>query len=185
MNFLVNLFHRQKYGKSDFAELIQPHIESMYRMAWQWTGSEEDAEDLIQDVLVNLAGRVTEMHRLEALRPWLIKVVYNRYVDIYRRRKKAPFIPWHEASQPEDKAESGVDDIKNLHDREMIQTAIEGLSQEQRDTILLHDVQGYSEEETAQRLCVSIGTVKSRLHRARKRMKLAIQQGTFSTSESF
>lgn len=185
MSFLVKLFNRDKYGKSDFAELIQPHIESMYRMARQWTGSEDDAEDLIQDVLVNLAGRVAEMRRLDPLRPWLIKVVYNRYVDSYRRRKIAPFVPWHEAPQPEDKAESSTNDIKTLHDRDMIQNAIGALSQEQRDTIILHDVQGYSEEETAQRLCVSIGTVKSRLHRARKKMRLAIEQGTFSASESF
>lgn len=184
MSLLIGLFRRKTYGKSQFAALIQPHIETMYKMAWQWTGCEDDAEDLIQDVLVNLAGRVREMDRIEQLRPWLVKVVYNRYVDIYRRNKKSPLVPWEDARILEETIEPGTDEIGDFQQSEIIRHAIRELSPEQRDTIILHDVQGFSEEETAQRLSVSTGTVKSRLHRARRKMRQTIEQGTFSLSDS-
>ena len=73
----------------------------------------------------------------------------------------------------------GSDDIRRLELQRDLVRAMEGLSDEQRDVILLHDAEGYSAAEVASILDISAGTVKSRLHRARAHLKNFLGEGTF------
>lgn len=116
---------------------------------------------------------------IDHLRPWLVKVTYHRYVDLYRRRKRLEFDSFDESAQ-EAASTMGGDEIVNLQEREAIRQAMRTLSDDQRDTLIMHDLQGYTEEETARKLNISTGTVKSRLHRARTKFREAITPGTFS-----
>lgn len=192
MSVLVNLFRRHRSEKQRFMALLRPHIDLMYRMAWRWTGSEADAEDIVQDVLIRLADRVEEMEAVEKLRPWLIRVVYRRYVDVYRSRRASPvstLSSFREQEEPEGE-EGGMellfrqhpderDDIHAMELQQTLQTAMETLDDDQRTVILLHDAEGYTAAEVAEMLDESPGTIKSRLHRARKKIKKFIEAGTF------
>jgi RNA polymerase sigma-70 factor (ECF subfamily) len=168
--------------------LLRPHIELMYRMAWRWTRSEADAEDLVQDVLIKLIDRGEEMAAVEKLRPWLIRIVYHRYVDLYRSKLNSPLMEQtaNEGNADDDDSNPDFfldvadehDEIARLHLRDSLQQALDQLETPHRDIIMLHDAEGYSDQETAEILGISIGTVKSRLHRARTKLKIFLEQGT-------
>jgi len=184
---IINLFRGRGSGKDLFHALLRPHIEVMYRMAYRWTQSQADAEDLVQDILVRLALRVDEMQQVDILRPWLIKILYRRYVDLYRRQKNSPVEFEHDDWQP-DEAEVGSrieraadsrDDIRQLDMQRTLLVAMGELEQNQRDVILLHDMEGYTALEVADILDINVGTVKSRLHRARQKLKNFLTDGPF------
>ena len=67
-----------------FEELVRPHLERLYRLAYRFTGQVADAEDLLQDVLIKLYERRDELTSIEDLGPWLSRVLYNRFVDKQR-----------------------------------------------------------------------------------------------------
>ncbi|MDP1931761.1 MAG: RNA polymerase sigma factor [Gammaproteobacteria bacterium] len=170
--------------------LLRPHIELMYRMAYRWTRSEADAEDIVQDVLIRLADCVDEMLQIEQLRPWLIKCVYRRFVDLHRSQTSNPVSAESAllkllAEGDDDISPLAIphadprDDYTQLDDREALLKALETLDDDQRDVILLHDVEGYSASEAAEILEENIGTIKSRLHRARAKLKIFLEAGTF------
>lgn len=161
--------------KKAYTALVRPHISPMFRAAWRWTRDRQTAEDLVQDVLVKLVDRVEEMQRIDRLRPWLLRIVYRRFVDHYRRESRSPIDP---AAALE--TATGGDDPLELTDRQQRLTAgLSGLNPDQRDVILMHDVEGYTAAEVAEILQISVGTVKSRLHRGRRLLKKFLEEGTF------
>lgn len=158
--------------RREFAALLQPHLDVMYRMAWRWTRRREDAEDLVQDVVVKLVDRVDEMSRIDKLRPWLIRILYRRFVDTYRRQQRSPVAPADFLPQEETRADTATsDELYRLEWQQVLQLGLDELDDEQRDTILLHDVEGYTAEEVADILDIRIGTVKSRVHRGRAKLR--------------
>lgn len=181
MASIIQFFRTQK-GKDQFANLLRPHIELMYRMAYRWTRSQEDAEDLVQDVLIKLAHRVEEMLAVEQLRPWLIKVLYRRFVDLYRRERTSPIVQLNQddgASGLLDQAAAHDDAEGALEQRQVLAEALDTLDDDQRNVILLYAVEGYTALEIAEILDINVGTVKSRLQRARDRLKKILQAGPF------
>jgi len=189
---LRKIFRSLASPRHRFTALLHPHIDIMYRMAWRWTGSEADAEDIVQDVLIRLADRVEEMEHIDQLRPWLLKILYRRYVDHYRSRQRSPLE--YQSDMPsnsdpyEDEPTGSLlldqhpdhrDHIHSLQLKRSLQAALEQLDEDQRAVIMLHDVEGYTAVEAAEILNISPGTVKSRLHRARKKMKNILEAGTF------
>lgn len=184
---IIQLFRAQKNHKKRFESLLAPHVELMYRMAYRWTQSQEDAEDIVQDVLIKLVDRVDEMLAIEQLRPWLIKIVYRRFVDIYRREQKSPMVSLNSDSDDGDDAITPSQDWllssnEQTHSGELeerLTLAIAQLDPEQRDVVLLHFIEGYTALEVAEILDVNPGTVKSRLQRAKNKLKIFLSAGPF------
>src|SRR5258708_14368480 len=85
-------FRRTRTAASNFEKLLRPQVEYLYRLAWRFTGSVADAEDLVQDVLLKLYPRTRELVNIEQLRPWLARVLYRQYVDLVRQRARSPII---------------------------------------------------------------------------------------------
>lgn len=186
MTKIIDFFRSRSVSEHRFSELVRPHVGSMYRMAYRWTQNREDSEDLVQETLAKLVNRVDEMERVEKLGPWLIKVLYRSFIDFHRKQARSP-----------GQGEAGRQADVSLFDEQTLQTsedenfvkrlglqrelvrALETLNDEQRDVVLLHDTEGYSAAEVGEILDVSIGTVKSRLHRARSQLKKILEQGTF------
>ena len=173
MAAIIKLFRSRPSRKDRFHELLRPHVELMYRMAYRWTQSQTDAEDLVQDILTRLATRVDELEQVESLRPWLLRVLYNRYVDLYRRNRNSPVEEnhWDADTHPVDHAVDNRDDFARSDDQRVLLDALEHLEDDHRDVVLLHDMEGYTAPEVADIMQISVGTVKSRLHRARARLR--------------
>jgi RNA polymerase sigma-70 factor (ECF subfamily) len=171
-----------------FTALVRPHLNVMYRMAYRWTQNADEAEDLVQDVLTRLIPRLDELAAVEKLKPWLIKVLYRRYVDLYRRKLSSPIdheSDWNsDDSLFDERFADTQQDLERLELQRALNRAMETLDEHQRDVILLHDVEGHSALDVADILEISVGTVKSRLHRGRKKLKSALEAGTYLASEA-
>jgi RNA polymerase sigma-70 factor, ECF subfamily len=186
VSLITRLFSTAPRSKDIYIELLRPHVEILYRMAYRWTQNREDAEDLVQEILARLVDRVAEMQQVQQLRPWLIKVLYRRYVDLYRRQQRSPIDSEHEwtgdTTLLDQQLREAPDDRDLIHQLELQQVLLQGLQAldaDQRDVVLLCDAEGYSILEVAEILEINVGTVKSRLHRARARLKNLLDAGTF------
>ena len=170
---IFSLFTKKRADASTFEELVAPHVEQLYRLAHRYTRNQSDAEDLIQDLLIKLYSRTEELEKVGQLRPWLAKSLYYLYVDQYRAQKRSP-IEFRQEHHPEEYTDGTLqselspkrqDTIRDLH------AAIEQLNEEQRILILMHDVEAYTLAELETILDTPIGTLKSRLHRSRAKLR--------------
>ena len=170
---------------------MRPQVEYLYRLAWRFTGSVADAEDLVQDVLIKLFPRTQELLEIERLRPWLARVLYNQYVDSVRQRARSPIVELVTGGENEDNpldalptAKDGPEEnAERTGQRERILRALGRLNPEQRAVVAMHDVEGYSLEELETMLETPLGTLKSRLHRARQRLRALLPMEPFSVGE--
>ncbi len=170
---------------ASFEQLIRPHLDRLYRVAFRLTGTVNDAEDLVQDVLVKLYARGSELEDIERLSPWLARVAYNQFVDNRRRYGGAyvHLVSTDTAGNVEYQAppvlESELPGPEQAFDIDLeitrVQAAIGQLSESHRVAVMLHDVEGYSLQEIESITETPIGTLKSRLHRARARLKVLLQ----------
>lgn len=178
------LFRRTK--TPDFDELIRPHLDALYRVAYRFRGNGPDAEDLVQDVLLKLYPRVEELIAVDNLRSWLIKVLYRHFIDQYRQGLRQADIPLSSVGQelnsltffdlfahPADGPEACAESARL---QQLIQKALLQLPPEQRMLIVMHDMEGTSQQDIAQIMDIPVGTVKSRLHRVRATLKQIVQK---------
>ncbi len=161
--------------KSDFEQRISPHIEPLFRLACRLTNDPLDAEELVQEVLVKLYPRRHELEQIEQVRPWVSRVLYRMFVDKWRRRRLEPL---NESDLGEDQdldreveQLSPEDYLQMRTEVSDVQEALDQLSEDHRTLILMHDVEGYTLVELEKILEVPLGTLKSRVHRARARLR--------------
>ncbi|NMT63334.1 RNA polymerase sigma factor [Marinobacter orientalis] len=172
---------RRPARPSRFEKLVQPHLEAMYRFAFRLAGQQQDAEDLVQDVVVKLYPRLEELEAIEQLRPWLNRVLYRHFIDQVRRRGRRADRPVSDVVEPEQQAtflDSYAADVPELTEqisaerlKPVMDSVIRELSPDMRALMLLHDVDGWSQEDIARVLEIPVGTVKSRVHRCRASLK--------------
>ncbi|MEB3197102.1 MAG: sigma-70 family RNA polymerase sigma factor [Candidatus Sericytochromatia bacterium] len=152
-----------------FEQLVSPHLARLYRLAHHLVGNPDDAADILQDSMVK-AFRAFADYREEAeLGTWLGRIVRNTMLDdvkrAYRRHEEAteqlPERPVHLTEPGAERAEL----------QQLLQGFIAELSDKLREPLVLYDLEGYSYEEIAAILDVQLGTVKSRLNRARLALK--------------
>jgi RNA polymerase sigma-70 factor (ECF subfamily) len=166
---------------SRFDALLRPYLDDMYRLALRLSGNEHDAEDLVQDLAIRLYSRLDEMEKVECLRPWLARVLHNLYIDAIRSRQRRPhgYID-HDSDRHlaglRDQADA-PDEIFELDDLQReLAASIACLSEEHRYVVIMHDMEGYTLNELTGILDVPLGTLKSRLHRARRQLRDTINR---------
>lgn len=178
----------QKRNRDPFEELMRDHVEPLYRLAYRFCGNRHDAEDLVQELLVKLYPKTEQMQGIEQLRPWLARSLYNLYVDWVRRRVRSPIQGGEEelsaamadGSQVEPSAEGGVEQQQL---RQRIEAAMAQLNPDQRTLVSFHDMEGYTLPELELILETPIGTLKSRLHRARAKLREVLELEPFDDLE--
>jgi RNA polymerase sigma factor (sigma-70 family) len=155
-----------------FAALVQPHYDLMYRIAYRFTRSVHDAEDLAQEVCVRAYPRA-----------WLLRVLYRLFVDSARRyeRKHVGSIDDVDADLLVCDRPTPVEETERAQDRQRLSRAWQHMDQEQRALLALHDVEGYSLAELKELTGLKDGTLKSRLHRARVRLGKLLQREGMTT----
>ena len=174
-------------GTPGFEQLVAPYLQKLYRLAYRFTGQVADAEDLLQDVLAKLYERRDELSSIENLGPWLSRVLYNQFIDRKRQyaRKHLRLVG---APGPGDGASEDV--LGNLESAEpgpaaaaeqeiditRLGQALAALSLEQRSVVMMHDAEGYKLSEIQRITGVPVGTLKSRLHRARARIRALLEE---------
>ncbi len=143
----------------------------MYSVAYRLAGNQTDAEDVVQEALVRVK-RGLESYIPGSLHGWLARIVTNVFLDETRRRKRRPHIPLPD--DPDRVIAGGLAADEELAMERLpdhLQTALNGLRDEFRLAIVLCDVAGLTYREIADQLGVPVGTVRSRVHRGRMRLR--------------
>jgi RNA polymerase sigma factor (sigma-70 family) len=165
---------------AEFERLLRPHVPAFYRSAYRWTGAVDRAEDLVQQLLVRLFPRLVELRALEQVRPWALRVMYRIFVDELRRARASPvqfgadMTDDGATTQDEawlDPGPEPADLVERQLTQERLLRAWEQLGEEHRAVLSMHDIEDYTLPELAQIMDIPLGTLKSRLHRARARLR--------------
>lgn len=166
-----------------FAQLVDLHGKRVYALALRMTGNPEDAEDVAQEAFLSAWRGLPNFRGEAGFSTWLYRLTSNAAIDFLRKNRRpraeysldggVPDLP-DPAPSPQDQAES-----QNL--RESVRWGMGELSQAHREILDLREYQGLSYEEIARKLDVDLGTVKSRLSRARCALrKILLQSGNLS-----
>lgn len=175
----------QSGAAAEFDQLFRPHVPALYRCAYRWTGTVERAEDLVQELLIRLYPRLDELKALDRVRPWALRVMYRIFVDQLRRERSSPVQLAADLGDPAEEdandplADTDAADPSYLLERHLTQERVVAawsrLVEEHRTVLSMHDIEGYSLVELAEMMEVPVGTLKSRLHRARARLRELLQ----------
>jgi len=175
-----------KMKSTGFDQLLRPHMERLYRLAFRLAGNKAEAEDLFQDVLTKIYVRLDDLISIEEPGAWLSRVMYNHFIDNRRKYARQRLVMVEEGGLPGNTVESLPGDASPERDAERgdniirLEAALAELSDDHRLVVLLHDSEGYKLEEIQSITGDPVGTIKSRLHRARARLRdLLTNDGTF------
>ena len=175
---IIKLWPQKPPEHEQFEKLMQPYLHQLYKLAYRFTGQQADAEDLVQDVVVKLYPRLQEMQKIEQLGPWLARVLYRHFIDRTRSQQRSPLQLVNDESDFEkhrDEMPGPAENVETAVLQNRLQEALNQLNEDQRALMILHDVEGYTLNEIHNILDVSIGTLKSRLSRARSRLRQLLQ----------
>ena len=176
------LLRRAQGGDPEaFGQLMEPLEQLVWRVCWHYTGNREAAEDCGQEAMVRI-WRSLESYRGEcALESWVYRIAANCCMDWLRKKKRDKSVsvePLREQGfDPADTAPGTEEQVVQEDERRRLREAIAELPEDQREALILTQLEKISYEETARRLGVEEGTVKSRVNRAKARLKEMLSEG--------
>ena len=174
---------RQQYSEKDklniFNQEFMPHINSMYNFAYRLTLDADDAKDLLQDTYLKAFRFIDSFQQGTNAKAWLFRILKNSFINDYRKKSKEPSkVDYQEVetfynSEDVDRQITPDLRVEALQDMigDEISIALNSLDVDFRTVIILCDLEGFKYEEMAKILDIPIGTVRSRLHRARNLLK--------------
>lgn len=174
---------KQQYSDSErtsiFDNEFMPHINSMYNFAYRLTLDEDDAKDLLQDTYLKAFRFIDSFQQGTNAKAWLFRILKNSFINDYRKRSKEPSkVDYQEVesyynSEDVDRQITPDLRVETLQDMigDEISNALNSLDVDFRTVIILCDLEGFKYDEMAKILDIPIGTVRSRLHRARNLLK--------------
>ncbi len=172
-----------------FEALIRPHLRELHTYAWRLCGNREQAEDIVQDLVTRLYQSRARLDEVEKLRPWLYKSLFRQYLNARRSESRSPF----GYLEGDEAVLEGIEDERSapeaLTERHLqqarINRALHTLSPEFREVLVMHDIEGFGVAEVAEILDIPVGTVKSRIHRARNNLRSKLIHGTWADGSVF
>ncbi|MBQ0059713.1 MAG: RNA polymerase sigma factor [Lachnospiraceae bacterium] len=148
-------------SNEEFTAIAQKYMDTIYRVAYSWTKNSDDANDVTQDVLIQLYKTTKDFESESHIKNWLIKVTVNQCKMLFRS-------PWKKMEDIEAYANTlGFEEASHL---DLFQS-IMNLDKKYRVPILLYYYEGYSTAETASLLGIPEKTVSTRLFRAKAKLK--------------
>jgi len=178
----AELLQRIRKGDPDaFEAVAREHAPRLFRLAMRMTGRREEAEDLVQETLVRALPALKRFEGRARLSTYLIRALGNLWKNRLRSKKRSRFVEWFrgkpgdedETSEldPADTAPSAHELLERRDRAEQVRCAVQRLEPARRWTLLLREVEEMSYEEIAEVTGVAVGTVRSRLARARSDLR--------------
>lgn len=186
---------KEKLSKAEaervFQEELMPHVNAMYNFAYRLTFDSDDSKDLVQETYLKAYRFINSFEQGSNAKAWLFRILKNSFINSYRKQQKEPAkVDYQEVESyynSERTFSSATEDlrvetVKDLMGDE-VTTALNGLPVDFRTVIILCDIEDFTYEEMAAILDIPIGTVRSRLHRARNMLKENLR--TYATKMGF
>jgi RNA polymerase sigma factor (sigma-70 family) len=174
---------RQHYTDKEKQDIFNgefmPHIRSMYNFGFRLTLDRDDAKDLVQDTYLKAYRFIESFQKGTNAKAWLFRILKNSFINDYRKKSKEPSkVDYQEVEAYYNSDEVDrqitpdlrVESLKDMIGDE-ISNALNSLDVDFRTVIILSDLEEFKYEEMAKILDIPIGTVRSRLHRARNLLK--------------
>lgn len=169
---LFEIIRKAKQGKKEaFGQLVVKYKGSVFRQAYAILNDPAEAEDIAQEAFIKVYNTLIKLENEYAFAAWLSRIVVHLCYDQIKKSKKEKeaFNRWHNVRKKHASCRQGAIEHKQLQLN--IAEAMQELSPEQRVVITLRDVQGFTYDEIADIVQVPVGTIKSRIHTARKALK--------------
>ena len=164
--------------KEDFEKVVLPHLAYLYRVAFCLVRrNREDREDLVQETIVKAYKSFHQLNHNEKCRAWLTSILYNTFINKYRKEKENPVIlqPIEETLVYQQDPENKI--LEKVKYEEVLKALYE-LPEEYRTVIIFSDMQDLSYKEITEILGVPIGTVRSRLSRGRQLLRAKLYESS-------
>ena len=173
----------QKGDAQAFEALVTPHEQMLWRVCWHYTRHQEDAADCLQESMLK-AWKAIKSYRGDcSLSSWLYRIAATVCLDFLRKQKRLPEtesadeMAEEEGFAPADDSPTPDEAVIRRESADNIRAAIDSLPADMRTVIILYALQGMPYEEIAASMQTSVGTVKSRLNRARQKIAKFLQDG--------
>jgi RNA polymerase sigma-70 factor (ECF subfamily) len=162
-----------------FEKEMLPHLKSLYHFGYRLTNNEDDANDLVQDTYLKAYRFFHSYERGSNAKAWLFRILKNSFINVYRKASKEPNkIDYEEAETFLNTGKSSYVDSIDAREKifrgligDEVAKALNSLPVDFRIVIILCDIEEFTYEEIAKIIDIPIGTVRSRLHRARKMLR--------------
>ena len=161
------------------AILVDRHKDLVYRVAMQITKNSDDASDVLQDAFLKVYDSINAFRQESAFKTWLYRIVVNLSIDAVKKRKRqqesmASLSEVSDVHQSQDIQQDPTRQAERNELQEWVTQAVNSLSIKHRAVVILHELEGLSHPQIADILDCSEGTVRSRLHYARKRLRVLL-----------
>ena len=162
-----------------FGKLVQIYQDRLYNAMVHFCGNAVEAEDVVQEAFVQAYLKLASFQRNSAFYTWLYRIAFNTAVS--RRRRKRPEssvdqVREQSGDEPVDPGDAPADQMIRDEYVALIHAALARLSEEHRSILVLREFDGCEYEQIAEILSINVGTVRSRLHRARMQLKDHLQE---------
>ena len=165
--------HNAQSSFNNFEQIVLPHLDSAYNLARWLTRNDQDAEDVVQEASLRAFKYLDSFHGDNG-RAWLLTIVRNTCYTWMKNHRAAEFSVSFEEEHANHKTNQGTLPATGA-DLSMLHSALEALPTEYREVLILHGVEGLTYKEVAEVVGIPIGTVMSRLARARKRLQTVLR----------
>ena len=186
MTIDLTLRRAQKGDAQAFEQLLTPHEQMLWRVCWHYTHHPEDAADCLQETMLK-AWRAISSYRGDCtFTSWLYRIASTVCLDFLRRQKRLPVTESadelaEEGFTPADDSPAPDEAVLHAESTEDLRAAIDALPGDMRTVLILYALQGQPYEAIAETMQTSVGTVKSRLNRARQKIAKFLAEGNNSS----
>ncbi len=173
----------QKSAKqAEFEREAVPHMDLLYNYALRMTGNTADGDDIVQETYLKAFRFWDKYEKGTNIKAWLFRIMKNSYINIYRKESKEPdTVDYDEVKNFYNTIKDDSTDTDDLGERmfgnllpDEVAKALESLPVDFRTVVILCDIEGLTYEEIADFVEIPIGTVRSRLHRGRKMLRIKL-----------
>ncbi|HTA76528.1 MAG TPA: RNA polymerase sigma factor [bacterium] len=154
--------------------LFDLHRSKVMNLSWRMLGSQQEAEDALQEIFIKVFDRIKNYRGDSAFSTWVYRMTTNHCLDILRRRKILSFMGFENVPEVQDKKDS--EKAVNLGFSPVIAKTLEKLPEKQKLCLLMREMDDLSYEDIALALQLSLGTVKSNIHRAKAFLKESLEK---------
>lgn len=193
MRIQVNVPERVLVAKAQagneeaFTELVRRHSGQIYGLSLNMLRNREDAEDNVQNVLVKAFHHIDRFEGNSQFSTWLVRIAINEALMKLRKRTSERISDYRDANTPDDEASAfpEIEDVRQDPERqymskELTRKAFQGLNPSLQNTFILQKAEGWTNRELAKAMGITVSTVKSRVFRARVRLRQQLQALTDS-----